>query len=431
MKKKFVYSTMILLSISVIAKILSFFVRILLARNLSNDAMNLYTLSSPTMVMLITLAQMGIPNALSKIIAQSKNHHSFIKACIIMSVFNNILLILCFLTSVSYLSNNILKQPLTLSVLYMLIPLIPLVSISGILKGYLFGSQKPIPATLCQIYEELSRIIFLLIIFFIKKPLTSISLAQLAILSVSVGEACSIMYMLIYIYKNKHSNITVTFTSIPSFIFSELLSVSIPMTGSKLIGSITYFLEPIVMVYGLNSSQINIVTSTYTSLHAFVLPLITMPSFLTIALSNFLLPSFTYHYTRDHKKQASKQFTFIILCCLFIGLSCSSICFFFPNQLMMMFYHSEKAAFLLKQLAIPFIIYSLQPPLSSMLHAMSCSKYVVYDTLIGSIIRIMCILLFASYTPWNVLLISVSIGMITTTSLYMYHLYHAFKKNLK
>ena len=429
MKKKLVYSTIILLSISVIAKILSFFVRILLARNLSNDAMNLYTLSSPTMVMLITLAQMGIPNALSKIIAQSKNHHLFIKACIVISIFNNILLIICFLASVSYLSNNILKQPLTLPVLYMLIPLIPLVSVSGILKGYLFGSQKPIPATLCQIYEELSRIIFLLIIFLIKKPLTSISLAQLAMLSVSIGEACSIMYMLVYIYKNKHNNITVAFTSIPSSIFSELLSVSIPMTGSKLIGSITYFLEPIVMVYGLNSYQINIVTSTYTSLHAFVLPLITMPSFLTIALSNFLLPSFTYHYTRNHKKQANRQFTFIILCCLFIGLSCSSICFFFPNKLMMIFYHSEKGAILLKQLAIPFVIYSLQPPLSSMLHAMSCSKYVVYDTLIGSIIRIMCILFLASYTPWNVLLISVSIGMITTTSLYMYHLYRAFQKN--
>lgn len=429
MKKKLVYSTMILLSISVIAKILSFFVRILLARNLSNDAMNLYTLSSPTMIMLITLAQMGIPNALSKIIAQSKKYNSFIKACIIISIFNNILLIICFLAGVSYLSNNILKQPLTLPVLYMLIPLIPLVSISGILKGYLFGIQKPIPATLCQIYEEFSRIIFLLIIFLIKKTLTSLFLAQLAILSVSIGEACSIMYMLIYIYKNKHSNITLAFTSIPSSIFSKLLSVSIPMTGSKLIGSITYFLEPIVMVHGLNSYQINIVTNTYTSLHAFVLPLITMPSFLTIALSNFLLPSFTYHYTRDNKKQANRQFTFIILCCLFIGLSCSSICFFFPNKLMMIFYHSEKAAVLLKQLAIPFVIYSLQPPLSSMLHAMSCSKYVIYDTLIGSTIRIMSILFLASYTPWNVLLISVSIGMITTTLLYMYHLYHAFKKN--
>ncbi len=85
MKKKLVYSTFILLSISVIAKFLSFFVRILLARHLSSDAMNLYTLASPTMVMIITLAQMGIPTALSKLLAQSNNNSTFIKTSVFIS----------------------------------------------------------------------------------------------------------------------------------------------------------------------------------------------------------------------------------------------------------------------------------------------------------------------------------------------------------
>lgn len=429
MKRKLVYSTFILLSISVIAKFLSFFVRILLARNLSVDAMNLYTLSSPTMVMIITLAQMGIPSALSKLLAQSNNNSTFIKASVIISVINNLFLTFFFFINITYLSNHILKQPLTLPILYMLFPLIPLVSISGILKGYLFGNQKPIPATLCQIFEEFFRILFLVFMFSLKQALTHTFMAQIAMLSVSIGELCSILYMIFYILKNKQKPFYFLSNVHYTNVFSKLLSISIPITGSKLIGSLTYFLEPIVMVYGLTTQQINIITDTYTKLHAFVLPLITMPSFLTIALSNFLLPSFTYHYSHKCYKQANRMFNFIIFCCFFIGFSCSIICFFYHDSIMMFFYHSTKGSILLKQLAIPFIIYALQPPLSNMLHAMSCSKYVIYDTLIGSIIRIICLFLVASWNPSCALPFSITIGMIATTFLYIVHLCRAFQKN--
>ena len=59
MKKTLLRSTFLLLLVSVIAKILSFLVRILLARTLSESAMNYYTLASPTMVIMIYLSANG------------------------------------------------------------------------------------------------------------------------------------------------------------------------------------------------------------------------------------------------------------------------------------------------------------------------------------------------------------------------------------
>ncbi len=50
MKKTVLQSTVILVIVSVIAKALSFIVRIMLARTLSPSAMNYYTLAAPTMV---------------------------------------------------------------------------------------------------------------------------------------------------------------------------------------------------------------------------------------------------------------------------------------------------------------------------------------------------------------------------------------------
>ena len=65
MKKTVLVSAFHLVFVSVAAKILSFAVRILLARELSSEAMNLYALASPTMVFLIAIVQQGIPSALT------------------------------------------------------------------------------------------------------------------------------------------------------------------------------------------------------------------------------------------------------------------------------------------------------------------------------------------------------------------------------
>ena len=182
---------------------LSFIVRIMLARTLSPSAMNYYTLAAPTMVFFITLAQMGIPGALSKVIAQSDHPHQPLKVSVILSLLNNAVIILTFLLVLPFLATRILKQKEILPVLYAIIPLIPLVSLSGILKGYLFGLQHHVQATSSQLFEEGSRILFLFVVFYLHPFTDAITMARIAMLSVSVGEACSALFMLISLRRQK------------------------------------------------------------------------------------------------------------------------------------------------------------------------------------------------------------------------------------
>lgn len=417
MKKTLLRSTFLLILVSIIAKILSFLVRIFLARNLSVEAMNYYTLASPTMVFVITLAQMGIPGALSKVIAQSHDIKKPLLVSVLVSLLNNIIIIAGFLIVLPFLSVYILKQREILPVLYAILPLIPFVTLSGILKGYLFGIQHHVQATGCQIFEESSRILFLFIMFSSTTQLSAINMARIAMLSISVGEMCSAAYMLFAMHLHKHN-----VQQLPSLLkslhrqqFDEVLAISIPMTGSRLIGSLTYFLEPIVMIIGLSAWQSDTMIHAYGQLNGYVLPIITMPSFLTITLSNFLLPSFTYHYARGHEKQAHHQFTFILGSCFLVGIMCSVLCYFFNEELLMLFYHNTRGAFMLKQLAWPFALYSLQPPLSSMLHALSLSKKTVLDTFAGSFLRLLCVAFLSRIFMADALIIALSVGMLVTT----------------
>ncbi len=430
MKKTVIRSTFYLIVISVIAKILSFTVRILLARTLSESAMNYYSLSSPTMVFMITLAQMGIPNALSKVIAQSKTPHKPLKAAILLSVLNNLIIVAIFTVLLPFLAHAILKQDVILPVLYAILPLLPIVTISGLLKGYLFGIQKHLSATACQIFEEGSRILFLLITFSMYPNMDAVTMAKLAMISVSVGELFSSAYMFFALTRKKKVLIKAPalFQDLHRIHFDEVLRVSIPMTGSRLIGSLTYFLEPIVMVYGLSSLQADMMINAYGSINGYILPIITMPSFLTITLSNFLLPSFTYHYTRHHDAQAKKLFTTILSCCFLVGIGCSILCYFFNQELLQLFYHTDKGALLLKQMAWPFAFYALQPPLSSMLHALSLSKSTVWDTLLGSLTRIISVAFLSKILGAKALIIGITLGMLVTTILHAIRLSFAFRK---
>lgn len=430
MKKTIIRSTFVLIIVSLIAKTLSFLVRIILARTLSNDAMNYYTLATPTMVFVITLAQMGIPAALSKVIAQSKYPLKSLKTSIVLSIINNICIGVGFIFILPLLSKYVLKQEDLTPVLYAILPLIPCVSISGLLKGYLYGIQHHVQATSCQLFEEISRILFLFVIFTLYPNLNNIDMAKIAMYSISIGEFVSSIYMLfaMHLKRKQLLRIPFLFANLQRQQFDDVLRICLPMTGSRFLGSITYFLEPIVMVIGITTLQSHTMIQAYGQLNGYVLPILTMPSFITVTLANVLLPSFTFHFTRGNLKHAMKLFNAILGCCFFIGLVCSFCCYMYSEELLQLFYRNNRGAFDLKILAWPFAFYTLQAPLSSMLHALSYSKKTVVDTALGSLVRILCILFLTPFIFQHSLVIALTLGMLVTTLTHAIRLYFALKK---
>lgn len=416
MKKTIFKSTILLIFISIVAKILSFGGRIILARTLTSEAMSYYSLASSTMIFVITIVQIGIPSALSKLIAQKQQHKAPLYTSICIALFNNLIITSAFLFLIPFLAHVILKQDVIIPVLYAILPLLPMVSLSGILKGYLYGIQDHIAAATSQIYEELSRILFLIVIFYFSGNFDAIEMARIAMLSITVGEMFSSFYMLFHMLRKKKKSSSWK-EHLHKQDFIDLLAVSLPMTGSRLIGSLTFFLEPIVMVMGVSMAQNQAMVATYGQLNGYVLPIITMPSFITVSLSNYLLPSFTYHFTRNNIQHAKKLCNVILGLCFIIGIGSSFICYVYPEQLLQLFYHNINGAMLLKQLAWPFALYSLQAPLASMMHSLSKSNSAMLDTLCGSLIRILCVAFLSSYTTSS-LAIGLTCGMLVTTILH-------------
>ena len=420
MKKTVVVSAFHLIYISVLAKLLSFLVRILLARKLGSEAMSCYSIVAPTMVFLISLVQQGIPAALSKLSAQSSDPKLPLAAGACISALTIALTLSLFTCILPFFAGELLHDIRLIPVLRALLPLLPAVALSGLLKGYLQGIQHHYAANITQLYEEAARIVFLVVCFALFPTQDPIALASLAMFSVTVGELASCICMLFHLrFSFHHIRIAPRVLSrVRPDQLRDILSISMPMMGSRLSGSLTYFLEPICMLLLVPASMSAQIVEGYGILNGYTLPLLTMPSFLSITLSNYLLPSFSYAIAHHQKKKAKKSCLLILSCCLLSGILYALFCYCFSEPLFQLFYHTSQGADQLHVLALPFLFYSLQPPLSALLHACSLSAQAFCDTLIGSLFRLGCVCFLTPYLQVEALLIALSGGMLITTFLH-------------
>ena len=154
------------------------------------------------------------------------------------------ILLFIFSKNLSYLlyKNNSLYSPI-LSIGFVL----PFISISNIFRSYYYSKERLIPHIISNILEDLIKII--LIILFIDKVKYNISLTLTFIVGINIlSELSSI---LIFIYKFPKFSISKDDIKPNKQNIKKILHIALPTTFSRLIGSITYFLEPIIITYSL------------------------------------------------------------------------------------------------------------------------------------------------------------------------------------
>ena len=95
MKNKFVLSTFILIIGGFFTKIISMFIRIVMTRLLGTYGIGVYMLISPTFMLLISLASLGLPVAISKLVAEdNRNNKNLVFLCFPITLFINVFIMI-------------------------------------------------------------------------------------------------------------------------------------------------------------------------------------------------------------------------------------------------------------------------------------------------------------------------------------------------
>lgn len=416
-KSKFISTTLILLVGGFITKILGMIIKIIMTRLIGTNGIGLYMLIMPTFNLFITICQLGLSVAISKLVAEDKNNNKqIVFSSTIFSLILNVLLIVSIVILAPVISDKLLHNSDTYYSIIAISLTLPFISISCILRGYFFGKQKMFPHTLSNCFEQVIRLIVIILItpYLIPKGI-NIAVAGIILTNI-ISELTSILILFFFVPKN--FKLTKKDLHYSKSTMKDVLSISIPTTSSRILGSIGYFFEPIILTSTLLMCGYSndFIVNEYGIINGYVLQLLLLPSFFTMAISQALLPVVSKSYSNgniDYTKTKIKQ---AIKFSLLIGIPATLIFMFFPEFFLKLIYNTNEGVKYIKFLAPICILHYIQAPLSSSLQAMGKAKDAMYGTIIGIIVRtsLLFLLSLSKIGMWG-LVISTGINIIFVT----------------
>ena len=388
--------TLILLTGGFFSKLLGFVLRIIITRQIGTYGVSLYSLITPTFGLFITIATFSYPVAISKVInvrgkSSKKAIFSIIPISLILNLFTLIVIFLISKPLASiFLKDTRLYMPL-LSIGFTL----PFIGLSSIIKGYYWGKQRMGVYILSNITEQIVRIIVLVILI---PKLINISLVltvSVIILVNILSETSSIIVMLLGLPKG----ITISKEDIrPSKEYiKDIMSITVPSTSSKIVGSIAHFLEPIVLINVLSwmGYTNDYIVTEYGIVNGYSLALLLVPQFFTMSISTSLIPELSKNFAIKDISKCKKRLYQITGLSLAIGAFSTGIICAIPEYLLKLIYNTTLGVNYIKVLAPFFLLYFINTPLANALQALDMSKDEMQITLTTSFIKLFLLLVLS------------------------------------
>lgn len=396
-KNKFLTSTLILMCGGFITKILGFIIKVVYTRIVGNVGVSLYSIVMPTYSLLITIASLSLPIAISKLIAEHKNSS---KKILISSTFIillvNVALITITLSSARFIATTLLQNDETYYLIIAMSATLPFISISSVIKGYFFGKQEMLPSTISNIFEQIARLLLIYLVL-PKLMATSVLLAVIFLILLNViSEIISIIVLLFFLPRNiklKKRDLKPDKRCI-----KDVLDISIPTVSSRFIGNIGLFFEPIVLTFFLVKMGYSneYILMEYGVYNGYTISLLILPSFFVSSICSALIPEISKYAGQNNKSMIKRRFFQATGFSFIIGFLFSMLIFFFREQLLSIVYNTTLGVDYIKVLAPFFVLFYLEAPIISTLQALGKSKATMQVTFYGQIIKLVTIVLLSN-----------------------------------
>ncbi|NMB96121.1 MAG: stage V sporulation protein B [Clostridiaceae bacterium] len=397
--KTFISGAVILMLSGLVVRMVGFVYRVYLSNLIGAEGMGLFQLVVPVYSLIIMTLTSGITVAVSRLTAQetAKKHHVNINRItlsgIILVVSASFLVSLLIFLKIDFVVTTLLKDPRTYSSIFFLIPCIPIIAASSVLKGHFYGRQNVNPPAWSQIVEQITKITFALLALgkYASRGLEYACAAATA--SLALGEIAnmlilSVMYIL-SIKKNKMSGNKRGLMRKRRIII-EIFKIAAPISANRLITSLMSAIELIMIPARLMHGGMNYQNSVelYGKLTGMAMPIITFPALVTSSLATTLVPalsealSLRSFRTINYRITKSIQLTFVLgflFMAIFIG---------YPNEISDLIYRRDNVGEMIYILSFTCLFFYLQQTLNGILNGLGKESKILRNAIVGYVIRI-------------------------------------------
>jgi stage V sporulation protein B len=412
-RQSFIKGTIILLIAGIINRILGFVPRIALPRIIGAEGIGLYQMGYPFLIVILTLINGGIPLAVAKLVAEADAEGNPNKVRLILRVALSITVtlsvgftILC-VGGARWITENLFTDERVYYTFLAMSPIILIGGISSVYRGYFQGLHNMLPTAISQTSETLIRIVTVLSFAYVMLPYGIQYAAAGAMAGVVVGEIVGLFVL--FIQYRADGTKQGTSNQIRDVItkasqFRKLLSVSIPVTASRLVGSASYFLESILIIQSLAIAGVvtAVATAQYGVLQGMVIPILLLPTALTYSLSVSLIPSLSEAASNNDMNMVHKRMHQSLKLSLVAGAPFAVFMYVLAEPLCMLIYNNAEVGAMLKMMAPVALFIYIQGPLQAALQALDKPGKALRNTFIGACIKLTLISVLASNPSFGI-----------------------------
>ncbi|MEG0260800.1 MAG: oligosaccharide flippase family protein, partial [Lysinibacillus sp.] len=400
----FVRGTIFLMFVIFLSKLFGFFYRIQFMRIAGEEAVGVYMTAYPAFIFFISLIQLGLPIAVAKIVAEllAKNKKDSILGVMRTAITWSIIAIVLFTPllwfAIPYISNTLLHNEQTTLTLWIALITVPVAVGSGLFKSYLQGIAKISPTAWSQMLEQVVRIGFISFMLPFFATYNNSAVTAAAAMGITLlAEILAFIYLWIH-YSLSKKRLGLNKKNAKPYPVAPMFKVALPSAGSKLFGSFTWFLEPIIFLKALTMAGLTAASATmlYGVISGVLVPLLLFPAFVPFALSIVLIPAVSDAVARSHTSLLQERISVSLRLSSLVGCFAATYFFIHGDELAVRLFHLEENRGYVKILAPIFYFYYIQSPLHSILQAVGEARAAMMNSIYGGLGKLFVMFVLAS-----------------------------------
>lgn len=418
-KQSFMQGIMTLMFSQVLIKISGLVYKLYLTnKNGFGDAGNaIYNSGFQIYALLLTIASIGVPNAVAKLISEKLSigdnrgaQKVFKVSFAVFSLVGFVGSVILFLAS-EFLANEWLQIPEAKLTLMILAPSIFFVSLISVFRGYFNGYENMRPMAQSQIIEQLTKTICTVIIVeYICLSMgyqgTTGIMAAGANLATTIATFISCVYLFfLYSEKMKNNKVYVADCYYKSErvikILKKIIIIAMPLTISAILGSLNKNIDSFTVVRALKTFMTEEQAKIqYGMLSGKIDTLVTFPLSFNMAFATALVPAISAAKARGDKERIEKRISFSLLVTILIGLPCTIGMMTFAKPILeVLFPNASSGEYIYRISSASIIFITIEQTVNGALQGLGKASVPVMALSIGIFVKLLLNLTLVKINP--------------------------------
>ncbi|EZH65942.1 multidrug transporter MatE [Bacillaceae bacterium JMAK1] len=391
--KTFFRGLLVLSLAAFVGECLELFINVVLARELGDEAFGLYMAILPTILFVVVLSNIELPVSISKLIAEKEPTYHWSVLTHALKLASLWAVVMMFIAS-WVLPLLPVFHTYHVGIQWMLLLLIPIITFSAVVKGYLIGAQKTTKIAIANLMKRSLQLVGLLIVFQLFSFDSDVAIFM-ALLALKLSELLVLGYlMVVFIFNMKKIKSVKQTTLTGKEVRQKLLAVSIPTTGLRIFHSASFAIKPFLITWALGNAGMieSIAVVEYGKLAGIAFTVGFFPAFIAHALLIVLIPIVADAYERKDFATLHHYLKLSMVVTVFYGAPVVLLFYAFAEPITNLFFEASSAHIYLQILVPYFIFQYFATPLQAYLIGIGLVKdafiHSLYSTSISFVLMI-------------------------------------------